>query len=73
LAQREIATDVHYPIPDHLQSSIQAGEVSLPVTEQLCEEVCTLPLFPEMADVEVERVIEAVLETRGDWNESLLA
>jgi dTDP-4-amino-4,6-dideoxygalactose transaminase len=73
LAQREIATDVHYPIPDHLQSSIQAGEVSLPITEQLCEEVCTLPLFPEMVDAEIERVIEAVLETRGDWNESLLA
>ena len=73
LAKREIATDVHYPRPDHLQPSVQAGELSLPVTEQLCGEICTLPLFPEMTEAEVKRVIEGVLETTGDWNESLLA
>jgi dTDP-3-amino-2,3,6-trideoxy-4-keto-D-glucose/dTDP-3-amino-3,4,6-trideoxy-alpha-D-glucose/dTDP-2,6-dideoxy-D-kanosamine transaminase len=76
LAERQIATDVHYPIPDHRQPSVAeaiTAAVSLPVTERLCEEVFTLPLFPEMTDADVDRVIEAVLETRGDRNESLLA
>jgi dTDP-3-amino-2,3,6-trideoxy-4-keto-D-glucose/dTDP-3-amino-3,4,6-trideoxy-alpha-D-glucose/dTDP-2,6-dideoxy-D-kanosamine transaminase len=72
LAERQIATDIHYPIPDHRQPSVNAA-VSLPVTEALCEEVFTLPLFPDMTHSEVERVIEAVVETAGHRNESLLA
>jgi dTDP-3-amino-2,3,6-trideoxy-4-keto-D-glucose/dTDP-3-amino-3,4,6-trideoxy-alpha-D-glucose/dTDP-2,6-dideoxy-D-kanosamine transaminase len=70
LKARDIATDVHYPIPDHRQPSISAP-VSLPVTDQLCAEVLTLPLFPEMTDTEVDRVIEAVIETGGAARESL--
>jgi dTDP-3-amino-2,3,6-trideoxy-4-keto-D-glucose/dTDP-3-amino-3,4,6-trideoxy-alpha-D-glucose/dTDP-2,6-dideoxy-D-kanosamine transaminase len=71
LADRGIATEIHYPIPDHRQTSIVAGNVHLPVTEQLCEEVLTLPLFPEMTADEVEGVIRAVLETGETQGESL--
>ena len=70
LAARGIATEIHYPIPDHRQSSIRS-DVRLPVTERLCEEVLTLPLFPEMTEAEVEGVIRAVLETGNVLNESL--
>jgi len=53
-----IATDVHYPAPDHAGS-----ETRLPVTETACESVLTLPCFPEMIDAEIEMVIEGV----GSW------
>lgn len=71
LAARDIATEVHYPIPDYRQPSVTM-QANLPVTEQLCREVLTLPLFPEMTDEEVEGVIRAVIETRGAPGESLL-
>lgn len=57
-----IATDIHYPIPDHLQATRPgaAEGVRLPVTERLAGEILTLPCFPEMTDAEVDRVIDAV-------------
>jgi dTDP-4-amino-4,6-dideoxygalactose transaminase len=54
-----IASDVHWPEPPHLQPAFehlgyQRG--SLPVTERLCAEIVTLPMFPELTDAEVERI-----------------
>jgi aminotransferase EvaB len=60
LASQGIATDVHYPIPDHRQAAAPA-DVALPVTEQCCREILTLPCFPEMRDDEVVSVSKAVL------------
>lgn len=62
MRQRCIPTDVHYPIPDHLQVSNREhwlGE-SLRMTENLAAEVVTLPCFPEMTVPEVETVIAGV-------------
>ena len=57
-----ILSDVHYPVPDHLQGIMSAQRVRkpLPVTERLALNVLTLPCFPELTDTEVERVIGAV-------------
>jgi dTDP-4-amino-4,6-dideoxygalactose transaminase len=54
--------DFHYPIADHRQPMFgeRFADVSLPVTEQLCEEVLTLPCFPEMTDSEVDWVAATV-------------
>lgn len=71
LADRGISTAIHYPIPDHRQPSVAQNDTHLPVTERLCEEILTLPLFPEMTDDEVEAVIYAVLETAEAHGESL--
>ncbi len=59
-----IGTDIHYPIPDHLQPVMAHKDrgVNLPVTESLSREVLTLPCFPEMTDAEIDRVIAAVNE-----------
>jgi dTDP-4-amino-4,6-dideoxygalactose transaminase len=59
LAEAGIATDVHWPEPPHLQPAYEHlgyGPGSLPVTERLCNEVVTIPMFPELTDDEVERV-----------------
>lgn len=62
LRAREIATDIHYPIPDHRQPVFgnTYADLQLPNTEILAKEVLTLPCYPEMSDADVRRVINAV-------------
>lgn len=61
LAALGIQTDIHYPIPDHHQPCLEGRftGLELPVTERDCTEVLTLPCFPELTDVEVNRVVDA--------------
>jgi dTDP-4-amino-4,6-dideoxygalactose transaminase len=62
--ERGIETAVHYPLPAHLQPVYQdlAAPGSLPITERLAGEVLSLPIYPELSDVEVEAVAAAVRE-----------
>ena len=56
-----IATDIHYPVPDHHQTAYtQATGTSLPVAEAASGTVVTLPCFPGLDANSVERVIAAV-------------
>lgn len=61
LAGRNIASEVHYPVPDYRQPLFGArfSALSLSSTESSCRRVVTLPCFPELTDDEVTRVIEA--------------
>ncbi|HET6317990.1 MAG TPA: DegT/DnrJ/EryC1/StrS family aminotransferase [Chloroflexota bacterium] len=59
LRERGVASDVHYPLPTHLQTPYAhygAGAGSLPITESLAQEVLSLPLYPELSDDDVEYV-----------------
>lgn len=63
LQQQDIGTDIHYPIPDHLQPATatwQTSMPSLPVTERNASQLFSLPCFPELTDSEVDAVIAAV-------------
>jgi len=65
LAARQIATDIHYPIPDHRQKAVigmWAERDKLTETEASTDEILTIPCFPEMTDTEVERVANALAE-----------
>ena len=58
-----VQTGIHYPIPVHLQQAYaelgyKPGD--LPVTEQVANEQLSLPMFAELTDAEVDRVVEAV-------------
>jgi aminotransferase EvaB len=61
LQARGIATDIHYPVPDHLQ---QAGRgrvtVQLPVTEQAAREILTVPCYAELEPGEIFAVADAL-------------
>jgi dTDP-4-amino-4,6-dideoxygalactose transaminase len=62
-AEQGIGTDVHYPVPDHWQrfpTGAPAG-VSLPVTERAAGRILSVPMFPELTDDEVGRIV-GVLE-----------
>ncbi|MFN8632738.1 MAG: DegT/DnrJ/EryC1/StrS family aminotransferase [Chloroflexota bacterium] len=58
-----VGTDVHYPLPSHLQAAcadLGMGAGSLPETEGLAQRVLSLPMYPELPIEHVERVAEIV-------------
>ena len=64
LRERGIQSLVYYPRPLHLQGvhrdlGYRPGD--LPNCERLSREVLSLPIYPELADEQVDRVAEAVL------------
>jgi dTDP-3-amino-3,4,6-trideoxy-alpha-D-glucose transaminase len=67
LAEQGVGTDIHYPLPVHLQSPYAPygdGPGSLPVTERLAREVLSLPIYPELSDASIDYVCQA-LRTYG--------
>lgn len=67
LRAQGIGVNVHY-IPVHLQPDYQKLGFSAgmyPEAERYYEEAITLPMFPEMADVDVRRVREALALATG--------
>lgn len=64
LAARGIGAAIHYPVPVHQQPGYRHLARRLPVTERACGEILSLPIYPELTDEEVDRVIEAIGEYR---------
>jgi dTDP-4-amino-4,6-dideoxygalactose transaminase len=63
LTDRRIGSAIYYPVPLHLQKCFAAldhEEGSLPVTEQACREVLSLPVYPGLTSEEQGRVIDAI-------------
>ena len=63
LAAGGIATDIHYPVPDHRQVALRAllpPDIALPQTEKAVSEIVTLPCFPDMTDEEIGCVCESL-------------
>ena len=62
LARRGVSTLVHYDRPIHRHSAYRRLDRPgrLRASERLCNEVLSLPLYPELRDEEVEFVIDAV-------------
>ncbi len=53
---------IHYPVPVHLQPAYVArlsGSQNLPYTERAAREILSLPIYPELADAEVKKVVAA--------------
>jgi dTDP-4-amino-4,6-dideoxygalactose transaminase len=65
LADRGIATGVHYPVPVHLQEAYQGlgyNRGTFPIAERCASEFMSLPMYPELTYSQVEQVIEGVIE-----------
>lgn len=68
LREEGIETGVHYPKPVHLQgayASLGYGPGDFPVSEAAAREVLSLPMYPELADEDLDRVAGAVLAHVG--------
>lgn len=61
LARRGITTLIHYPTPLHRQEAFgEYAGYDLPVTETTARRILSLPMYPELLDENVEKVIAAV-------------
>lgn len=61
MADADVECNMHYPVPCHLQKAyahLGYREGDCPNAEYLAAHCADLPMFPEMTDEEVERVIE---------------
>lgn len=68
LAAQQIGSAVYYPIPLHLQecfSYLDNKPGSLPMTEQACQEVLSLPIYGELTLVEQNQVISSLANFFG--------
>ena len=65
LKQDAIEAGILYPVPVHLQpgfrDNVGTGCGGLTVTEKICREILSLPIYPELKDEEVFRVAESTM------------
>jgi len=67
LDKQGVGTGIHYPAPVHLQGAYR-GRVALDPaglgeSERASREVLSLPIYPELADESVARVIAAIRQS----------
>jgi len=75
LKKDSIATAIHYPQPVHLQpaykNKIPIVEAGLVVTEKISQEILSMPMYSQMTDEQVGRVVESLLswKSKGQKND----
>jgi dTDP-4-amino-4,6-dideoxygalactose transaminase len=65
LEAQGVQTGIHYPVPVHLlpaysDLNYQAGD--FPIAERLASEELSLPMFPELAESQIDAVVSAIEE-----------
>ena len=60
LQEQGVETLVSWDTPMYRQPLMKSSDVFLPATENICKEVLSLPMYPELADEEVQYVVEQV-------------
>ena len=68
LIQKGVATGIHYPYPIHLMRAynfLGYKKGSLPHTESLAETILSLPIYPELSEVDVDQVCAALNDVLG--------
>lgn len=68
LQEKGVGSMVYYPLPLHLQPvyenlGYQAGK--LPISEQACNQVLSLPMYPELTQEQQERVVYSLKDCLG--------
>ena len=65
LKEQGIGTAIHYPEPVHLQPFFTQGvdrHGQFPVAEQICNEILSLPMYPDMTEEQVEIVASKIVD-----------
>ena len=68
LAKEGIASAIYYPVPLHQQDVYKNNYqgLSLPITEKVSQEVLSLPIFPELTEEEIKKVVSTIVTTQVD-------
>jgi dTDP-4-amino-4,6-dideoxygalactose transaminase len=65
-----IGTGIHYPVPVHLQPAYRGrfavGPSGLDVTERAARQILSLPMYPQLSDEMIERVIIEICAFFGE-------
>ena len=65
LAENNIGTGIHYPVPLHLQAAYKHlgyKQGDFPVAEKLAAEIVSLPMYPGLTSEQQKQVAESVLD-----------
>jgi dTDP-4-amino-4,6-dideoxygalactose transaminase len=65
LGERNIGSEVYYPVPLQQQECLEYlgyTEGNLPITDEAARDVLALPIFPELTEEEVKRVVKGIAE-----------
>ncbi|BBL74786.1 DegT/DnrJ/EryC1/StrS family aminotransferase [Methylomagnum ishizawai] len=62
LQQAQIACAIYYPVPLHQQNVFKAdcAGLSLPVTESVAARCLSLPIYPELGEADIRRVVAVI-------------
>lgn len=63
LQEAGIQSIIYYPIPIHLQKAfnyLKNQKGSLPVTEKICDEILSLPMYPEIKPEDQEYIVDNI-------------
>jgi dTDP-4-amino-4,6-dideoxygalactose transaminase len=65
LSQQKIHTQIHYPTPVHNQSSYRylSHGANLPVTEEICKEILSLPMHPWLTEDDIHTIVEVIVNS----------
>jgi dTDP-4-amino-4,6-dideoxygalactose transaminase len=59
LLSQGVQTLIHYPIPVHMQKAYERSE-KLPITEKICGEILSLPMYPWLREDEVKIISKQI-------------
>ena len=65
LADANIATGIHYPVPLHLQKAygwLGHKPGKFPVAERAATEIVSLPMFPQLTHDQQRRIVSSIRE-----------
>ncbi|MGC2061575.1 MAG: DegT/DnrJ/EryC1/StrS family aminotransferase [Thermodesulfovibrionales bacterium] len=68
LTEKGVGTGIHYRKPVHLQKAVAylgCKKGVAPAAEQACEEILSLPMYPELSSADLAYIAEAVREFYG--------
>ena len=74
LEKRGVECGIHYPVPIHLQPAYQElygyQEGAFPLTEKFSEQVLSIPMYPGLADADVQLVAGTIREFYEHFDEN---
>jgi aminotransferase EvaB len=71
LSENGVETQIHYPLPDHLQLNgadydLIDSNIVLPITEGIASTILSLPCYPYISELELNLIVALLQEFRND-------